>query len=51
MYSGKDDVFEGKDAHQDGAATASSLQILDGIEARHLVENEPAEEIVVESRE
>ena len=51
MYSGKDDVFEGKDAHQDGAATASDLQILDGIEARHLVENERAEEIVVESRE
>lgn len=51
MYSGKDDVFEGQDAHQDGAATASDLQVLDGIEARHLVEDRQAEMIVVESRE
>ena len=51
MYCGIDDAFEGKDIEEDdGSVTASDFQLSDDIEARHLVQNAPGDEIVVESR-
>ena len=50
MYCGIDDVLEGKDIEEDDT-TASDFQLSDDIEARHLVQNAPGDEIVVESRE